>query len=296
MAERVWNVRDALEWTAGFLESKGDESPRVAAQWLLSAATGLTRVELYAYHDRPLSPDERARYRELVARRAEGMPLQYVTGEMPFRHLVIHVEPGVFIPRPETEVLVDEALAAVDALAEKTTPLVIDLCTGSGCVAVSVAHEREHAHVHATDVSAAAVGAARRNALHAGVENRVQVVHGDLFEPLPRDLAGHVDVIVSNPPYIPSADLPDLPAEVLGFEPRTALDGGADGLSVARRIWGEGARWLRPGGTLALELDAGRVRDAAREIGDAYTDVRVREDLTGRDRILVARKREAMES
>ncbi|MDI6901195.1 MAG: peptide chain release factor N(5)-glutamine methyltransferase [Anaerosomatales bacterium] len=296
MAERVWNVKDALEWTAGFLESKGDESPRVAAEWLLSAATGLTRVELYAYHDRPLSPQERARYRELVARRAEGMPLQYVTGEMPFRHLVVHVEPGVFIPRPETEVLVDEALAAVDALAEKGAPLVVDLCTGSGCVAVSIAYERERACVHATDVSAAAVEAARRNALHAGVDNRVQVVHGDLFEPLPRDRAGHVDVIVSNPPYIPSADLPDLPAEVLGFEPGAALDGGPDGLSVARRIWDEATRWLRPGGTLALELDAGRVRDAAREIGEAYTDVRVREDLTGRDRILVARKREAMES
>ncbi|MDO9556494.1 MAG: peptide chain release factor N(5)-glutamine methyltransferase [Coriobacteriia bacterium] len=289
-AERVWSCKDALDWTVTYLKRSGDETPRRSAEWLLSAATGLSRIELYAFHDRPLSPEERTRYRELIERRAQGMPLQYVSGEMPFRHLVIKVTPGVFIPRPETEVLVDAALARMP-----TSPLIIDLCTGSGCVAVSIAHERPDATVHATDVSEAAVEAARRNALYAEVPERVQVVHGDLFSPLSTGLRGRVDVIVSNPPYIPSADLQDLPTEVLGFEPHLALDGGPDGLDVARRIWTQACAWLKPGGVLLMELDSGRVQMAADELGDEYTGVEVLKDLTGKDRVVVARKVEAME-
>lgn len=292
MAERVWTVRDALEWTCEYLERKGDEHPRRSAEWLLSAATDLSRVELYAYFDRPLSPEERERYRLLVARRAEGMPLQYVTGEMPFRHLVIHCEPGVFIPRPETEVLVDTVLEHIAALAE---PLVIDLCTGSGCIAASIAREHPGARVWAVDAAPQAVETARRNALHAGVADRVQVVHGDLFDPLPRELSGTVDFIVSNPPYVPSADLPDLPAEVLGFEPHLALDGGPDGLDVFRRIAAGAGEWLAPGGGLAVELDTGRVGVASGVLGEQYEGVVVRKDLTGRDRLVYARKGRAMQ-
>lgn len=288
-AERVWSCKDALDWTVTYLERKGDETPRRSAEWLLSAATGLSRVELYAFHDRPLSPEERVRYREFIERRAQGMPLQYASGEMPFRHLVIRVEPGVFIPRPETEVLVDATLARMPE-----RPLVIDLCTGSGCVAVSLAYERPDATVYATDTSEVAVAAARRNALYADVPERVQIVHGDLFSPLSTDLRGRVDVVVSNPPYIPSADLQELPSEVLGFEPHLALDGGADGLDVARRIWAEARSWLKPGGVLLLELDAGRVRTAAGELANDYTGIEVLKDLTGKDRIVVARNGEAM--
>jgi release factor glutamine methyltransferase len=288
---RVWTVKDALGWTVDFLGRKADEHPRRSAEWLLSAATGLSRVELYAHHDRPLTPDERERYRMLVVRRAEGMPLQYVTGEMPFRHLVMHVTPGVFIPRPETEVLVDVVL---EAIAGTESPRIVDLCTGSGCIAVSLASEYPGALVWANDPSEQAVEAARRNALHAGVDNRVQVVHGDLFDPLPAELAGTVDFIVSNPPYIPSADLPDLPAEVLGFEPHPALDGGPDGLYVFRRIVQHADTWLAAGGGLAFELDCGRVVDAVALLQKSYEGVAVRKDLTGRDRIVYGRKGRAM--
>lgn len=291
MAERVWTVKDALEWTCEYLGRKDDEHPRRSAEWLLSSATGLSRVELYAYFDRPLSPDERERYRVLVAKRAEGMPLQYVTGEMPFRHLVIHVEPGVFIPRPETEVLVDAVLEHIKGM---ESPVVVDLCTGSGCVAASVASEHPGARVWAVDASAQAVDTARRNALHAGAGEGVQVVHGDLFDPLSPDLLGAVDFIVSNPPYVPSADLPDLPAEVLGFEPHLALDGGSDGLDVFRRIAADALAWLRPGGGIAIELDTSRVSDAAGMLGEGYEGVEVRKDLTGRNRLVYARKGRAM--
>ena len=290
MAERVWTCKDALAWTVEYLTRRGDEHPRRSAEWLLSAATGLSRVELYALHDQPLTPEERTRLKGLIERRAAGEPLQYVTGEMPFRHLIVHVERGVFIPRPETEVLVD---AVIDGLAGLGEAHVVDLCTGSGCVAVSIAHELPESRVWAVDANEQAVEAARRNALYAGVQNRVQVVHGDMFSPLMPELTGRLDAVVANPPYIPSAQVPDLPVEVLGFEPRLALDGGPDGLREARRIAEGALRWLRPNGLLAIELASDRATAMAEEMRGTFEEVQVLRDLTGRDRIVVGRKREA---
>jgi release factor glutamine methyltransferase len=283
--ERIWTVRDALAWTAEYLAGKGDSAPRRSAEWLLSAATGLSRIELYAYHDRPLSDAERLRLREGVKRRAAGQPLQYVTGEMPFRHLVVHIRPGVLIPRPETEVLVDEALKAI---AGRSDPIVVDLCTGSGCVALSIAQEVLEARVWATDISSLACDVARENALRLGLAERVAIGEGDLFAGVPAQLRGEIDLVVANPPYIPSADLAQLPSEVGGHEPHLALDGGPDGLGVARRIWSEARQWLKPGGAIALELDEGRVSSAGKEIVEWYSEVRVVSDLAGKPRVLVA--------
>lgn len=286
MSEQVWTVKAALDWTRAFLEGKGDSHARRSAEWLLSTATGLSRVELYAHHDRPLTHEERAELREAVKRRAAGEPLQYVTGEVAFRHLVLKVRPGVLIPRPETEVLVDEVLGATKSLEH---PTVVDLCTGSGCVALSVAFEHQGARVWAGDISQAAVEVARDNVRRTGLEDRVAVAESDLFGGAPAEWKGHVDVVVSNPPYIPTPDLARLPEEVAGFEPHLALDGGPDGLAVFRRIL-EGAReWLAPGGLLALELDESRVCSAAREAEEWYEEVRVVSDLTGRDRIITGR-------
>ncbi|PKQ20889.1 MAG: peptide chain release factor N(5)-glutamine methyltransferase [Actinobacteria bacterium HGW-Actinobacteria-6] len=293
MAERAWTCKDALDWTADYLARKGDDHPRRSAEWLLSAATGLSRVQLYAFHDRPLSPEERVSFRSAIERRASGEPLQYVTGEMPFRHLVLRVKRGVFIPRPETEVLVDAALEAISSLDQ---PLVIDLCTGSGAVAVSLAYEHSSARVLATDVSEHAVEAARQNSLYAGVDERVQLFHGSLFEPVSREYLGRMDVVVSNPPYIPTEDVRSLPEEVLAYEPMAALDGGADGLDVARKIASEALEWLKPGGLLAMEVDETRAQAMAEEMQDSYEGVAVRKDLTGRDRIVVGNKREARQS
>jgi len=286
VAEQVWTVRAALDWTREYLAEKGDEHPRRSAEWLLSAATGFSRVELYAHHDRPLSPEERAVLREAVKRRAAGEPLQYVTGEVAFRHLVVKVRPGVLIPRPETEVLTGEVL---DALRRLESPLVADVCTGSGCIALSLAQEHPGARVLAADISPVAVEVAAENAARLGYAERVSVFEGDLLGALPAEMLGTLDAVVSNPPYIPSADLAELPAEVAGFEPRLALDGGADGLDVYRRLLVEARAWLRPGGLLAVELDERRVRDAAQEALEWYEEVRVVADLTGRDRIVTAR-------
>ncbi len=286
MAERVWTVRDALEWTCAYFERECVETPRRSAEWLTSAATGLSRVELYAHFDRPLDEDERAELRAGVKRRAAGEPLQYVTGEMPFRHIVVRVVPGVFIPRPETEVLVDEALAAC---AEAERPVVVDLCTGSGCVACSIAFEDSSAQVFATDLSELAVETARLNAERLGVSSRVTIERGDLFAGVPEELRGSVDVVVTNPPYIPTPDLADLPDEVARFEPGLALDGGPDGLATARRIGDEARGWLAPGGTLAMELDATCVESAAEGLQEWYQEVRVVKDLAQRERVVVAR-------
>lgn len=286
VAEQVWTVKAALDWCTGFLGDKGDEHPRRSAEWLLSAATGLSRVELYAYFDRPLTPEERSALREGVKRRAAGEPLQYVTGEVAFRHLVVKVRPGILIPRPETEILVDTALSA---LAENPAALVADACTGSGAVALSIAQELPGARVYATDIAVLAVEVARENAARLGLVESVTVFEGDLLGPLPEELAGRFDAVVANPPYIPSADIETLPAEVAGFEPRLALDGGPDGLDIFRRLADEAVAWLKPGGLLAVELDERRVRQAAEEAVQWYEDVRVVRDLTGRDRILAAK-------
>ena len=287
--ERVWTVREALAWTTGYFERKGVDAPRRSAEWLLSAATGLSRVEVYAHHDRPLSEKERAVLRDSVERRAAGEPLQHVTGEMPFRHLILKVCPGVFIPRPETEVLVDEALAALAP--EPAEAIVVDLCTGSGAVALSIAHERAASRVWATELVPATAEIARANAERCGVAERVCVLEGDLFAPLPDELRGRVDLVVANPPYIPTGDLAALPAEVGEYEPHVALDGGADGLDVARRIAAGAHAWLRPGGMLALELDESRVAAAVDEASAwGYVDARAVRDLTGRERVLAARR------
>jgi len=284
MTERVWTVSDALEWMVGHFEREGVDAPRRSAEWLLSSATGLSRVEAYAFYDRPLSEEERAALRDGVRRRAAGEPLQYVTGEMPFRNIVVHVRPGVFIPRPETEVLVDVGLEAIEGVID---PVVVDLCTGSGCVACAIGLEVPAARVFATEISPVAVETARANVERLGLAGRVHVAQADLFEGVPPEMQGAIDLVMANPPYVPSGDLPDLPAEVRGFEPDVALDGGRDGLGMARRIMSEALKWLAPGGALAMELDERCAQRACEGARAWYQEVRVVHDLAGRERVLI---------
>ena len=291
MSERVWTVGEAMDWTVRYLEEHEVSEPRRSTEWLLSTATGLSRVELYAYRERPLTIDERASFRVGIERRAAGEPLQHVTGEVPFRKIVIKVGSGVFIPRPETEVLVDVGLEHLSR--RPPSPVVIDLCTGSGAVAVAVAAELDEARVWAVDTEAAAVDAACDNVGRIGVADRVQVFRGDLYAPLPRGLFGKVDLILANPPYIPTRDLADLPDEVASYEPARALDGGLDGLDTVRRIASDAPDWLAPGGMLALEVDEGRAGEAADVLHQGLSEVHVRRDLAGRDRIVCGIKEES---
>ncbi|MBQ9068838.1 MAG: peptide chain release factor N(5)-glutamine methyltransferase [Eggerthellaceae bacterium] len=345
--EEEWTVKRILEWIEGFLREKGDGNPRLSAQWLVADVLECTRIELYVSLDKVLTQEQRDVLRDYTRRRAGGEPLQYITGTTDFRFVTLSVRPGVLIPRPETEVLVSEALAAIDELAQPETadvrtipdsgalesatlvslddaglflqldegePIpvaldadgdvvlretgagkralsVVDLCTGSGNIACSIASELVDAHVVATDVSPLACALARDNVRSLGLEDRVRVIECDLGEEIDRHMDGTVDLVVSNPPYIPSAELTSLDSEVADFEPVLALDGGADGLDVFRRILPLSLRLLKPGGMLAVELHEScldKALDMACSAG--FDRVRVVHDLADRQRVLVARK------
>lgn len=286
----TWTIRAALSWVEGYLERRGDSNPRLAAQHLLSHATGLSRLELYVHFDKPLTGDERDILRETVKRRATGEPLQYIFGEVEFRFIPIKVRPGVLIPRPETEVLVDEVLQALkfqEDLAQDRELLVADLCTGTGCIACSIVEEFPLSRAIATDIDKEALSLARENVQALGLGERVEVVESDLGDSIANELMGCFNVVVSNPPYIPTELLEKIPVEVSNFEPRIALDGGKDGLDFFRRI----ASWsyiaLIEGGTLLVELHEESLVDAkhyAESVG--FSTVEVLPDLAGRDRII----------
>ncbi len=296
MDGRTWTCKDILDWTTSYLERKGDEHPRISAQWLLCAVTGLSRVELYTHFDQPLSPEELAAMHKAIERRVAGEPLQYVTGDTAFRHIIVRCEPEVLIPRPETELLVDFVLDGLPRAADGTPMpvLVLEVGTGTGCIACSLARERAKTHVVATDVSPAAIALATRNrdALH--LAPYVDIVPSDLAAGIDPALMGHFEALVSNPPYIPSAVIPTLPHEVEGFEPHLALDGGQDGLDIYRRLLDLAPRALHPGGLLAVELFETTLDEAARLAREqgGWASVEVREDYTHRPRFLVARRGE----
>ena len=363
MADDMWTIKAALDWTVGFLGRKGDENPRLSAEWLLAEACGLRRIELYVNFDRPLSMEERDVLRDYVRRRGTGEPLQYITGEAAFRHIAVKVRPGVLIPRPETEVLVSEALALLPAAerrialdstidawegdvliaaqeakdaegegllsaipserhsssvilseapagreaegsprpsiapgeaasAARPAPLLVaDLCTGTGCIACSIAYERPDVRVIATDIAPEAVALARENADALDVADRVRVEQCDLGAAVPAAAMGRLDLVVSNPPYVPTAVLASIPREVADFEPTLALDGGADGLDVLRRLLPWCAEALKPGGAFAFELHETCLDTAAQLAHEAgFVDVRIARDLADRPRVLTARR------
>jgi release factor glutamine methyltransferase len=235
--------------------------------------------------ERPLSKDELGTYRALIQRRLAFEPTQYLVGKKEFYGRTLFVDPRVLIPRPETELLVE---AVTRLVPKEASPAVLDVCTGSGCIALSLAAERPFARVWATDISAEALEVARHNAEALGVSDRVRFVLGDLFAPLLGEEL--FDVIVSNPPYIPSEQLSSLQQEVQR-EPRLALDGGDDGLAVIRPlIAGAGPR-LSPGGTLAIEIaeDQGALVKAL-FLAQGFVDVRVETDLERRDRMVFGQR------
>lgn len=302
----LWTIKAALDWTQGYLERKGDENPRISAQWLLADATGLRRIDLYTHLDQPLSTDERAVLRDYVQRRGTGEPLQYITGEVGFRHIVVHVRPGVLIPRPETEVLVSEGLSLLspaprprpvdddsppdEVAGEEPSLLVADLCTGSGCIACSLAYEHPLVHVVATDIAHAATALARDNVALLDLSDRIEVMTCDLGEGIDEGLMGSFDLILSNPPYVPTGVLGGLSPEVVDREPSLALDGGADGLDVFRRLLPWSRHALKPQGGFACELHETCLGEAARlAIDEGFIDVHIVADLAGRPRVLTAR-------
>jgi release factor glutamine methyltransferase len=253
MAEtrEIWTVLKVLTWTKGYLAEKGVENARLEAEWLLCAALGIDRVGLYVNYDKPLADAELVACRTLVARRAKREPLQYILGSQDFCDREFAVMPGVLIPRHDTEVLVREAIKrAADGVQ------ILDVGVGSGCIAVALAAALPGAQVYGVDRSLPALDLAARNAACHGIN--LVLRHGSLFEPF-SDL--RFDLIVSNPPYIPTADLAGLQPEVRDYEPREALDGGVDGLDYYRLIVPAAVSHLFDGGWLLVEVGCGQAAD-----------------------------------
>ncbi len=378
MPNDTWTIKRCLDWTRDYLRDKGDERPRLSAEWLLAGVCGLTRTDIYVGFDKPMSEEELAAMHAAVVRRAKGEPLQYIVGETGFRHITVACEPGVLIPRPETELLVEEVLGYIDrevlggpaphahekvelpwnaeveaarkaeleaaaqrdeseanaALQERElrdsdfeddsdevadavtgdeaggdevaaddvesssgdaapAARVLEVGCGTGCISLSIAYERQgKARCVAIDIEPRAVDLTIRNRDALGIDPAdVDVRLGNLVSPLDRETEwGTFDVLVSNPPYIPSSVMGTLPHEVADYEPSLALDGGADGLDIFRRLVNAAPHMLKPGGLLACELYEGHL-DAAAELcrSAGMRDVRVVDDLTGRPRIVLAR-------
>ena len=393
MPNETWTIKRCLDWTRDYMRDKGDERPRLSAEWLLSGVTGLSRTEIYMSFDKPMSPEELARMHSAVVRRAKGEPLQYIIGETDFRTITVACVPGVLIPRPETELLVEETLKYIDAdvlgaaasrprsrvelpwnaeiqaarEAELATAAaqsedrlverelteediaaleedaeleagdsgdsgdevglqtavprdgegalgaasangvntsddddsasqvarVLEVGCGTGCISLSIAAERpEHTCCVAIDIEPRAVDLSIRNRDALGIApDVVDVRLGNLVSPLNRETEwGTFDVLVSNPPYIPTSVMDNLPHEVADYEPALALVGGEDGLDIFRRLVNAAPHMLKPGGLLACELYEGHLDQAASLCRAAgMREVRVVNDLTNRPRIILAR-------
>ena len=245
----VWTVRALIQWTTQFLTSKGIEAAARETRILLAHVLGCTPIDVMTRYDEMPTDADRTAFRALIKRRVDGCPVAYLVGHREFFKLSFDVTSAVLIPRPDTETLL---MGGFKHLTGKTTPAVLDLCTGSGCLAVSVAHKVRTATVLATDVSAEALEVARRNAAKHGVAKRVEFRQGDLWAAVPGGAA--FDVILTNPPYIAESEFAELAADVRDHEPRLALDGGPDGLAYYRRIADEAAWFLKPDGVLLAEV------------------------------------------
>lgn len=283
---RIWRPVELVRWTAGYLAERNFEDPRLEAELLLAGVLGVGRLDLYLQFERPLSPEELAEYKTRLKRRLRREPIQYIEGTAAFRTLELTVNPHVLIPRPETEQLVQAVLDAREGGEGRTA---VDIGTGSGAIALSLASEGQFRSIVATDVSTDALALAAQNARSAGLESQVEFRHGSLFEPLEREA---FDVIVSNPPYVAEHERASLQPEVVEWEPAGALFGGRDGLDVIRALITGAPAHLRPGGLLALEIGADQGEEVTRLIRQnrEFGEPRLLRDYADRDRIVLAER------
>ncbi|HEB61032.1 MAG TPA: peptide chain release factor N(5)-glutamine methyltransferase [Phycisphaeraceae bacterium] len=291
--ETTWTTRRLLNWITGSLADKGVDSPRLCAEMLLAHVLGCDRMRLYMEADRPASNKEKQRLRRLVSRALRHEPIQYLVGSAWFYGLQFKVNPQVLVPRPSTETLVEKAIAFLkNSLSDnpELSPLqVLDVGTGSGAVAVSLAVNLPDIQITASDISTGALAVAAENARLHNVGDRITFTEGDLLKPFITGDARFAAVI-SNPPYIPDSEWEDVPANVRNYEPTRALHGGGDGLDLIRPLISQAVEILTPGGLLLIEHAASHaemVRELARETGH-YQQVQTISDLEGHPRVLMA--------
>jgi release factor glutamine methyltransferase len=270
MTERRWTIKELLGITTDYLRGKAIDSPRLCAEVLLSHQLKKTRVDLYLDYDQPLRREEIAGFRSLVQRRVKREPLQYITGHREFWSLDLIVNPAVMIPRAETELLVEEALRLRKSglLSDNLTPMILDVGTGSGAIAIALATEIEGARIWASDISPEALHLAQENARRHNLREKITFCAGDLFEPFMGSSMAF-DMIVSNPPYIATEELNALAPEIRCYEPRASLDGREGGMHCIQRLIEKSGAYLRNGGWLLVEMDPHQTERALNLIDSA---------------------------
>lgn len=287
-AKTTWTIGELLDWTARFLAEKGSEFPRLDTEVLLAEALGCRRIDLYTRYADTAADDARQRFRELIRRRIEGCPVAYLVGRKEFFSLPLDVSPAVLIPRPESEFVVMECLRFAK---DMPAPTILDLGTGSGNLAVAIAHQHKAARITAVDLSPDALEIARKNAAKHGVADRITFLQGDLFGPVP---AGSLfDFVVSNPPYIPRDDIAQLAPGVRDCEPHLALDGGPDGYAIFDQIVASAGDFLQPGGHVIIEIGSPQEKHAREKIEQqgGYTLMPTIHDYSGHPRVVCAKRR-----
>jgi release factor glutamine methyltransferase len=281
-----------LNWTTQYFDKNGIENPRLNAEVLLAHSLNTNRIGLYLNHDKPLKKSELREYKRLIRRRIKREPLQYITGVQEFWSLKFKVKKGVLIPRPETEILIEEVLRIIPQIElPGKTIKILDLATGTGAIAITLAKELKEVSIVATDISDIAIKVAKENAKLHGVQKHITFLKGDIFHPL-QEKVEFFNLIVSNPPYIPRGDIKDLQPEVKGFEPKIALDGDKDGLSFYRRILPQVDKYLMNDGWLILEVGKGQAHKVAKLIEDCgeFHLTSIVKDFSEIERVVTAQK------
>ena len=281
-----WNILKLLRWTTAYFQSHAIESSRAAAEILLAHVLNIDRVDLYIQYDRPLNQSELHAFKSLIKRRLNREPVAYILGRKEFWSLNLAVTADVLIPRPETESLVEWALARLPRREAGRQRRILGLGTGTGAIVLALAKERPGHRFVATDISTGALALASRNAADCQLADVVSFICGDWLMPF-RTGSAKFDLIVSNPPYIPEAEIENLQPEITRFEPRLALDGDADGLGCIRSLIHTAPAHLVPGGELMLEMGADQKEMVTRLVEDAghYTGIEFRKDYSGNDRV-----------
>ncbi len=291
-SSQPWTIKRLLQWTSTYLSNADIEHGRLCAEILLADVLKKDRIELYTHFDYCPNPQELATYRALIKRCAAHEPVQYLTGKAHFMGLTLKVTPAVLIPRPETELLVEQALTVINEWLDVEECRVLDLCTGSGCIALAIANSAIEARVVATDISDEALDIARQNAQTLELGNRIQWLKSDLFNDFTPPSSRLFHIIVSNPPYISTEEFSRLDRNVKEYEPQLALQGGTDGLNYYRRIIQDAGVFLAGGGWLMLEVgynQADAITNLMEHAG-YLTDIRAVKDHLGHHRIVKAQK------
>jgi release factor glutamine methyltransferase len=289
----TWTIQKLLNWTTEYLAGKGIESPRLSAELLISHTVGLTRIELYTQFDRSVPPGQLDQLRDVVKRAGQNEPIAYLVGRTEFYSLQINVTPDCMVPRPETELLVERAIEFLRTR-RSGTQYVCDLCTGSGCIAVAIAENFSDARIIATDICDAALAVAAGNVKKHQLSDRINLLCGDLFDPVISGLdVTEFDLILSNPPYVSTAEYEKLDKNVKDYEPKKALFAGDHGLDVYCRIIEKAGRFLKPDGALILEIGYAQgqaVKELLENTGE-YSEIKIEKDFHNNDRIVKALKK-----